>query len=94
MISNVMHGADSSLKKVTTKTPRMKLKERVNELRSHFPGYLTISAKMPTEVAEANIAHSMIKYAMSPYPDLIKCILTKHRETNGELQVSNRTHLV
>lgn len=60
MASNIMHGADSSLKKATTKTPRKMLKETVNELRSHFPGNLTISEKMPTETAEANMEHSMI----------------------------------
>jgi hypothetical protein len=60
MVSNAMHGADSSLKKATTKTPRKMLNDRVNELRSHFPGYLTISENIPTETAEANMEHSMI----------------------------------
>jgi hypothetical protein len=60
MVSKAMHGADSSLKKATTKMPRKMIKDRVNELRSHFPGYLTISEKMPTEMAEENMEHSMI----------------------------------
>jgi hypothetical protein len=58
--SNVMHGAESSLRNASTKTPKKMFKDEVNELRSHFPGNFIISAKMPMETAEANMEHSMI----------------------------------
>jgi hypothetical protein len=55
-----MHGAESSLRNASTKTPKKMFKDEVNELRSHFPGNFIISAKMPMETAEANMEHSMI----------------------------------
>jgi hypothetical protein len=60
MTSNVMHGAESSLKNASTKTPKKMFKEEVNELLSHFPGNVIISAKIPIETADANMEHSMI----------------------------------
>lgn len=61
MTSNVRHGAESSLKNATTKTPKRTFKEIIIELRSHFPGNFTMMKKMPTETAAANKEHSTIK---------------------------------
>jgi hypothetical protein len=60
MTSNAMHGAESSLRNASTKTPKKMFKDKVNELRSHLPGNVIISAKIPMETAEANTEHSMI----------------------------------